>query len=97
MEVDPDLMDLVPMFLQKRRRDVGELRTALADADAAVEDIGHRMKGLGGYGFGYVGTAGAALEEMARSGDLSGANRWVEAIDDYLDRVEPRERSFGED
>lgn len=97
VEVEPDLMDLVPMFLENRRREVGELRTALEVGDVAtVEDIGHRMKGLGGYGFAYVGEAGGALEEMARSGDLAGADRWVDAIDDYLSRVVPREGSSEE-
>lgn len=91
VEIEPDLMDLVPMFLENRSKEVGQLRTALAEGDVTtVEDIGHRMKGLGGYGFAYVGEAGAALEKMARSGDLSGADRWIDAIEDYLSRVEPR-------
>lgn len=97
VEVEPDLMDLVPMFLENRGKEVGQLRAAVAEGDAStVEDIGHRMKGLGGYGFAYVGEAGGALEEMARNGDLTGADRWIDAIEDYLARVEPREGSADE-
>lgn len=98
VEVDPDLMDLVPVFLKNRREEVGKLRSAIAENDAeTVQDIGHRMKGLGGYGFSYVGEAGGALEKMAREGDLSGADAWVDAIADYLSRVEPREGPSSDD
>lgn len=93
MEVEPELMDLVPAFIENRREDVGTLREAVRDGDVeTVEEVAHRMKGLGGgYGFDYVSTAGTALVELARTGRLEEAGPWLDGLEDYLDRVEPEE------
>lgn len=93
VEIDPELMDLLDMFLDARRAEVPALREAVRSGDHdTVREVGHRMKGIGGgYGFDYVTTVGGALEGLAKSGDLRGADRWIDGLEDYLQRVEPTE------
>jgi len=93
IEVDPDLMDLVPMFLENRQTEIHEIRGAVASGDSAkVREIGHRMKGIGGgYGFDYVSVVGKALEDLAQAGNLSQVALWLGGLTDYLERVEPVE------
>jgi HPt (histidine-containing phosphotransfer) domain-containing protein len=92
VDVPSELFGLVPGFLENRRKDVGRLRDALLAGDAAaIEDLAHQMKGLGGgYGFAYVTTVGAAVEALAREGRLAEVDPWLTALEDYLSRVLPR-------
>ena len=71
VHIDPDLEDIVPGFLENRRRDVQTLETALHQNDLkTIHVIGHRMKGDGGgYGFDAISMLGAALEQAATRED----------------------------
>ena len=65
--IDPDLQDLVPGFLENRRKDAAALDRALQAKDLrTVRLLGHRMKGDGGgYGFQEISRIGHALEQAA--------------------------------
>ena len=67
VRVDPDLAELVPGFLENRRRDVEAIAAALAHADYEhVRILGHNMKGSGaGYGLHRITEIGASLEQAA--------------------------------
>ena len=69
--IDPGLEEIVPGFLENRRRDVQTLETALQENNLAqIHIIGHRMKGDGGgYGFDAISMMGAALEQAAARED----------------------------
>ena len=71
VRANPKLADLIPGFLQNRRRDVIAMLEALDRSDfATVESLGHGMKGAGGsWGFQAITDIGAALEQAARSAD----------------------------
>lgn len=90
VQVDPEIADLVPMFLDNRREDVAAVRDALANGDlGAIEDLGHRMKGMGGaYGFDPVTDIGATIERLAGERRADELAPWVAALERYLDRVE---------
>ena len=62
VHIDPGLEEIVPGFLENRRRDVRTLETALQQNDLAqIHIIGHRMKGDGGgYGFDAISILGAS-------------------------------------
>src|SRR5438552_12528577 len=62
--VDASLQDLIPSFLDKRRKDVPKLIEALAAGDfATIRRLGHNLKGTGaGYGFPALTDIGAAIE-----------------------------------
>ena len=87
--VDPDLQEIVPGFLENRRRDVQILETALQQHNfAQIHVIGHRMKGDGGgYGFDAISMIGAALEQAAARNDLDAIRRHTAELIDFLARV----------
>jgi len=89
VHIDPDLEEIVPKFLENRRRDAQTLETALQQSDLArISMIGHRMKGDGGgYGFDAISTIGAALEQAAAREDQSAIQRYTAELIDFLDRV----------
>ncbi len=64
VEVDEDLLDLVPTYLQNQRDNLPALRAALAQGDlATLRSGGHRLKGSAlMYGFRELGELGATLE-----------------------------------
>jgi signal transduction histidine kinase/CheY-like chemotaxis protein len=61
------LADLVPGFLDGRRRDIDAIATALERSDYDnVRILGHNMKGSGaGYGFNRITEIGTSLEQAA--------------------------------
>ena len=87
--VDQGLEEIVPGFLENRRRDVPILEAALQNSNLAqIEIIGHRMRGDGGgYGFDAISMMGAALEQAAAREDRSAIRRHVDELIDFLARV----------
>lgn len=90
VKVDPDLKPLIPGFLEKRRQDLTELKTALKAYDLErIRLVGHRLKGKGsGYGFAGISKVGDMLEHSARARDLFGIREGIEELDSYLGRLE---------
>lgn len=89
IQIDPDIADLVPGFIENRRQDVVALRLALADRDyARVKLIGHTMKGVGGaYGFPLISEIGEGLERAGAASDVTLAGRCARRLECYLERV----------
>jgi CheY-like chemotaxis protein len=86
----PGIADLVPGFLQNRRRDVAAILSALDRGDfATIGKLGHGMRGIGGsYGFQAITDIGAALEAAAASADADAVRKWAADLGAYLDLVE---------
>ncbi|SLM48425.1 conserved protein of unknown function [Nitrospira japonica] len=95
--IDPDLEEIVPVFMRNRRRDVGTLRTALDESDfKTVRLLGHRMKGDGGgYGFNTISEIGEVLEQAAIREDRPAITQQTDRLDDFLDRVQVVYRKHG--
>jgi HPt (histidine-containing phosphotransfer) domain-containing protein len=89
VHIDPGLEEIVPGFLENRRRDVQTLETALHQNDLkTIHIIGHRMKGDGGgYGFDAISMMGAALEQAAARADRVAIQRHTAELIDFLARV----------
>jgi HPt (histidine-containing phosphotransfer) domain-containing protein len=53
VKVDPDLIDLIPDFLTRKRADLQTLKGAVESGDlATIAALGHKIKGEGGsFGF----------------------------------------------
>lgn len=87
--IDQGLEEIVPGFLENRRRDVQTLETALQENNLAqIRMIGHRMKGDGGgYGFDAISLVGTALEQAAAREDRSAIRRHTAELIDFLARV----------
>jgi len=92
INVDPDLEDLIPGFLENRSRELETLRNALGEGNyQSIQSIGHSMKGVGGgYGFDGITDIGRDLENAAKSQDRDEINALIKKYSDYLDRIEVR-------
>ena len=90
VRVAKDLEDLIPVFMANRRKELENLRAALAAADfEQLRQLGHRMRGVGNsYGFERVSSLGKEIEEAARSGDKTSLENHIAEYGDYLSRVQ---------
>ena len=87
--VDPDLVDLIPGYLENRQRDVQEIGRFLLEGNLGeILKLGHSMKGSGGgYGFEGITLIGEEIEEAARRGDKDVVSALKERLAGYLSRV----------
>jgi hypothetical protein len=90
VQIDPDLMPLIPDFLAHRREDLDVMRTALVRGDfSALRVIGHNMRGCGaGYGFPAITDFGTAIEDAALGEDAPAIARCADELASYLDRID---------
>ena len=90
VHVDPEIADLVPGFLENRRKDTETMGESLTQGDfEAIQILGHSMKGAGGsYGFDAITDIGKSLEQAAKDKDAERITRSVQELSEYLDRVE---------
>jgi HPt (histidine-containing phosphotransfer) domain-containing protein len=90
VKVAKDLEDLIPTFMNNRRKELDTLRVALAASDfEQLRQLGHRMKGVGNsYGFEHVSVLGTQVEAGARSGDRASLEACIKDYSEYLSRVE---------
>jgi PAS domain S-box-containing protein len=87
---NPDLRDLMPRFLDSRRRDLDAMREALKHSNLdAIRVLGHNMKGSGGgYGLPEITVIGASLESAARRQDDDDVRKQLGVLSEYLAHVE---------
>jgi CheY-like chemotaxis protein/HPt (histidine-containing phosphotransfer) domain-containing protein len=86
---DPEIVPLVPAFLDNRRAEVEMYREALQAGDhARIQSAAHKMKGTGrGYGLAVISRIGGDLELAAHEKDVAAMGRLIDELDDYLQRV----------
>jgi len=89
VQVEAGMEDVVPGYLEKRRKDVQTYRQALANADFdAVRMLGHKMKGTGsGYGFPLLTEIGSAIEQAALRKDTGSIAADVDRLAEYVENV----------
>ena len=90
VQIDPDLEDIVPGFLENRRKDIVSIQTAIPHGDfETIRMLGHRLKGDGGgYGFDAISEIGTAIEHAAARRDAPALTQQTQILEDYLNRVE---------
>lgn len=90
IKIDADLQDIVPGYLDKRKKDIPVLEDAVGRADyELLSTMGHKLKGSGGgYGFTELGVLGAELENAGKAREINRAKEIVEKIKQYLLCVE---------
>ena len=90
IQVDRELEDLMPLFMDTRKRDLDGLAKGLTSNDfAALRVIGHGMKGSGGaFGFQLVTDIGDIIEASALKNDAATIEQQLAVLRDYLARVE---------
>ena len=87
---DPDLVDIIPWFLERKSEDARVMSEALDRGDYdTIGVVGHIMKGAGGsYGFDDLTDIGSAIEQGAIGRDAADIPRQLTRLLDYLERVE---------
>lgn len=90
VSVDKDLEDLVPGYLEKKKRELPELFALHAAGDMeALRKAGHKLAGSGGgYGLDRVSELGKQVEMRAMDGDAAGAAASLEELRDYIENLE---------
>ena len=90
VEVDADLEDLIPGFLERRQQDLQILQGALSSADfAQISQLAHTLKGVGGgYGFDAITSISKQLQQAAENRSLTEVEAKLTELTDYLARVE---------
>jgi HPt (histidine-containing phosphotransfer) domain-containing protein len=90
-QVDPDLRDLVPGFLEHKRDDARAIISEVSRANVdfkAISGIGHRLKGEGSsYGLDTISLYGAEIEQAAQSHDADAIRRYADELAAYIDSV----------
>ncbi len=88
--VDSDLEELIPGFLENRWEDTRTIKAGLEQGDfETIRILGHDMKGTGaGYGFSPITDIGACLEQAAKDQNQEEVRRLVGDLTSYLERVE---------
>ncbi|MEO5358400.1 MAG: Hpt domain-containing protein [Nitrospirae bacterium YQR-1] len=89
VEVEEDLMDLIPRYMQHRRKDVKAIYKGLEEGDfEAIRGMGHSMKGSGGgFGFDEITEIGDRMEVAAKEGKADVIEKLTHELSNYLDRV----------
>ena len=90
VQIDSELMEIVPRFLENRHKDLEIIRQAIEQNNLTlIQMVGHKMKGSGsGYGFDFITDIGRRLEGAARRGNGQDIQTFLQALDLYLTRLE---------
>ena len=90
IQVDTDLEDLIPGFLENRQRDITAIFDALERNDYdSIAKAGHSMKGVGGgYGFDAITDIGGSIEQAAKQKDPVKIKHCLNELSNYLQRIE---------
>jgi len=86
VEIDQELMQVVPEYLESRRRECTEIGRLLAIGEMkTIQTLAHRMKGSGGsFGFDEISEIGEALERASQLADAEGIKAAVGRLERYL-------------
>ena len=89
VEIDQELMSVVPEYLENRYLDCAKIENLLVTGGLeCIQTLGHRMKGSGGsFGFDEISVIGEALELAAQEGDAEAIRTSVCNLKTYLKRV----------
>lgn len=89
---EPDILgELVEMFVSDTEPRLAALREAVESGDASgVEQTAHALKGsTGNMGARSMSALAADLQDIGASGDLAGAARKLERLEEEYNRVRP--------
>jgi hypothetical protein len=87
--VDPDIEDLIPMFLENRHGDVEKIKRLLKEENfEEIRKVGHSMRGAGeGYGFDEITEIGREMEAAAKNKDNLEVGKLNMRLAEYLSVV----------
>lgn len=89
VQVDRDLEELIPGYIQNRQKDIERLQMAIEQHDyESIRFIGHGMKGSGsGYGFDQITEIGRLLELSGKEENREQAAVYKKQLAEYLEGI----------
>jgi len=89
VEVSHDLEELIPRYLENRRKDAGAITDLLAAGNLEeIRRLGHSMSGSGGgYGFQKISRLGREIEKAARENNPAQITRSNRRLAEYLENI----------
>ena len=86
IEVDKDLEEIMPMFLENRKKDVISLKDFIETNNfSEIEIIAHKLAGnAGGYGLKALGEIGSKMELAAQNSDMKSIQDQFENYRNYI-------------
>ncbi len=90
VEVDEELKDILPSFLENRNKDILTLKEALANNDSStLEKVGHKVSGsAGGYGFEELGVIAKDIELASKAGEMDKVKSLIDSFEVYVNEIE---------
>ena len=94
VEVDAELYELVPLFMDTMRSNITEMQQALPEKNFDVIcRHGHSQKGLGStYGFDYLSHVGYKIETAGMQKNADEVAKLLKVMESYLEKVQIVER-----
>ena len=88
--VPPSIANLVPGFLENRRKELAVLQAAAGAGDfPRLSYLAHNLKGVAGsYGFSYMSDIGLALEQAAAEADQVVIEQQLHLLTDHISRLQ---------
>jgi HPt (histidine-containing phosphotransfer) domain-containing protein len=90
VRVDEMLKDLIPLFMQNRRKEIAQMEDMYAKQDfEGFARYGHQLKGVSfNYGYQKLGELGVSIEAAGKEKNLPAIRHIIDDITDYLETVE---------
>jgi len=88
--VDKDLAELIPGYLEARRREIPELFALHSAGDlSSLSKAGHKLAGSGGgYGLDRISELGGQIETLANGGDAAGVAARLAELKEFVENLE---------
>ena len=89
-DMEPELVEIMPYFMDCRRGDLAMIHDRLRQGDfAGLRAVGHNLKGTGGsFGFDDISEIGIRIERGASAGAIDEITACAAELADYLARIE---------
>ncbi len=89
VQVDKDLADIMPTFLNNRTKDIEIITQALVKADMkSIEVVAHKLAGnAGGYGLAELGLIGKEMEAASKQQNVDEVKKLFQRMKDYLENL----------
>lgn len=90
VNIDADLQDLIPQFIENRKKDIETLDLLVANDDlTAIANLAHKIKGAAaGYGFVYLSDLAAQMEIAAKSHQSAPLKSLIEQMKRHFSNLE---------
>lgn len=90
VEIDADLEDLIPQFLDNRKKDIETLQQLVEKNELpAISQLAHKVKGAASsYGFIELSELASQMEMLARNNESTGLDNLVKKMKIYFLNIE---------